>query len=73
MRVHESHLVKESSRGTDDHVLNMRANGANAGELLAVGKPQVNLDEGLLFFLAFLTDHLGDLTTFHGNVLEFLR
>mmetsp|Transcript_8133 Transcript_8133/g.17526 ORF Transcript_8133/g.17526 Transcript_8133/m.17526 type:complete len:201 (-) Transcript_8133:132-734(-) len=70
MRVDESHLVKESSGDTNNHVLNVRADGANTCELFTVGEPQVNLDVVLFDFFAFLSFHLGNQAAFHGNVLE---
>mmetsp|Transcript_27276 Transcript_27276/g.32258 ORF Transcript_27276/g.32258 Transcript_27276/m.32258 type:complete len:102 (+) Transcript_27276:296-601(+) len=44
MRVHKSHLVEESLSDTNDHVLNVRANGTHAGKLFAVGEPEVDAD-----------------------------
>jgi hypothetical protein len=70
MRVYESHLVKESSCDTDDHVLDVRAYGTNTCELFTVGEPQVNLDEFLFDFFAFVSNHLVDNAAFHRNVLE---
>lgn len=67
MRVNESHLVKESSGDTDNHVLNVRANGSDTGQLLTVGEPQVNLNVSLFDLILGLCD----LAHFHRNVLEF--
>ena len=70
MRVYKSHLVKESSGDTDDHVLDMRAHSANTGELLARSEPQVDLNVILFNFCAINFFSLGDLAAFHWNVLE---
>jgi len=59
MRVNEAHLVAESLRDTYDHVLNVGAHGADAGELLAVGEP--NVDTNML---------LTDFAQVHAHMLE---
>lgn len=41
VRIHKSHFVQEPHLYTRDHVLNMRANCANACKLLAVSPPKV--------------------------------
>ena len=42
MAVHEAHLVHESFGHAHEHVINVRANRSDAGQLLAVREPQVN-------------------------------
>jgi len=41
MRVYETHLVGESPRYTDEHVVNVGDDGTDTGKLLAVGEPEV--------------------------------
>ena len=59
MRVHKAHLVQEATGDTDHHVIDVRNDGTAAGELLAVGEPQVNTDVVL-----------SDLAEVHVDVLE---
>lgn len=67
MGVHESHLVEESLRDTDEHVLNVRANGTDASELLTGGEPKIDADAlGLNTFLIGGSED----TQVHVNVLE---
>lgn len=42
MAVHEAHLVDESFGHAHEHVINVRADRSDAGQLLSVRKPQVN-------------------------------
>lgn len=72
MGINESHLVKESTGDTDDHVLDVRADSTDTGELLTVSKPQVNLDELFLGVILGFSFNLGsgDNTAVHANVLE---
>ena len=58
MRVDESHLVEEAAGDTDDHVVDVRADGTDAGELGTLGEPKVN------------ADLLADLLQVHVDVLE---
>jgi hypothetical protein len=44
MRVNEAHLVEEAAGDTDEHVVDVRADGADAGKLLAPGEPNVDAD-----------------------------
>jgi len=59
MRVYETHLVKESLGDTNHHVVNVRADGTDACELLTGGEPDVDADRGL-----------SDLFEVHLDVLE---
>ena len=58
MRVDESHLVKEAAGDTDDHVVDVRADGTDASELGTLGEPKIN------------ADLLADLLQVHVDVLE---
>ncbi len=40
--VHEAHLVDEALGDAHEHVIDVRADGSNACQLLAVGEPQVD-------------------------------
>ena len=44
MRVHETHVVDESLSHSDDHVVNVGADGTDASELFTGGEPQVDAD-----------------------------
>lgn len=58
MRVDEAHLVEEAASDADDHVVDVRADGADAGELGTLGEPKVD------------ADLLADLLEVHVDVLE---
>lgn len=58
MRVDEAHLVEEAAGDADDHVVDVRADGADAGELGTLGEPKVD------------ADLLADLLEVHVDVLE---
>lgn len=42
--VYETHLVSETLGKTDHHVVDVRADSADGGKLLALGEPHVNTD-----------------------------
>ena len=48
MGVHEAHLVRVSLHHAGAHVLNVRADRADASKLLALAEPQINLHVTLL-------------------------
>lgn len=58
MRVDKAHLVDETAGDADDHVVDVRADGADAGELGTLGEPKVN------------ADLVADLLQVHVDVLE---
>ena len=62
MRVYEAHLVDEAACDSHDHVVDVGADSADAGKLLAVGKPDVDAD--------FLVANLVEV---HVDVLEVTR
>ena len=56
--IHEAHLVLETTCDSNEHVVDMRAHGTDAGELLAVGEPQVNTDRVVSYFAEVHVDVL---------------